>query len=127
MQTIGPEWAVTHYKSLGQPPTNPPEDVTTSDAFDYIREHQPKVIIGAWVTQWGQDPNVPQSSALGIKESLILDLPCVEEYILVGNMAVHGRKAIFSRPHAIHASPWIVSRASDPTLDMIVTWTRISS
>lgn len=49
-------------------------------------------------------------------------LTMVREYIHVGNENVHGDKRILSLPHKTFRFPWIVTRAKDPSKNVIQVW-----
>jgi len=112
-----------HYRITGQPVIQYPDFVQNLDALDAIKEYQPEVVIGSWVTQW-IDPNLPPPSsggnAWGIKEDKILATGCT--YILIGNQKVHGEKKIMAEPHQEFALPFLRSRAINPHLNRVWIW-----
>ncbi len=59
-------------------------------------------------------------NAWGIKENEILATGC--DYILIGNVAVHGRKKILAQPHREFRLPFLRSRAIHPHLDRVWVW-----
>lgn len=113
------------YKKIGQPIIKYPEAVVQMDAAEAIKEYQPDVVIGSWVTQW-IDPNLPfpedGGNFMGIKEDEIVESGIT--YILIGNESVHGSKKIMREPHAEFKYPFIRSRSSRPHLNRIWIWNR---
>lgn len=115
------------YAMQGQTITDPPADVERLEASEAVAKYQPEVVIGCWVTQRydesrGDRPGEAQALVGGIDEEWILDQPCVRKYVMVGNVASHGRKRIMSRPHGITRAPRIVSRAHNQSLNRMWTW-----
>jgi len=117
-----------HYTMTGQPVIQYPPFVQTLDALDAVKTHQPEVVIASWVTEW-IDPDLPPpesgGNVWGVKEDEILAAGC--EYILIGNVAVHGRKKIMALPHQEFALPFLRSRANHPKLDRIWRWNKLRS
>jgi hypothetical protein len=56
----------------------------------------------------------------GVEESVLLE-NC-ETYIHIGNEASHTDKRILKLPHETHRFPWLISRASDPSKNVIYVW-----
>ncbi len=119
------EWPEIHfyYRMIGQPVIRYPAFVQTLDALDAVKEYRPEVVVASWVTEW-IDPNLPVpdtgGNAWGIKENEILATGC--DYILIGNVAVHGRKKILAQPHREFRLPFLRSRAIHPHLDRVWVW-----
>jgi hypothetical protein len=93
------------------------------EALEAVRAHDPEVVIGCFVTQFGT-PDVEQSSPVGVDEGALLRHPSVRRYVMVGNTHVHGKKAILRLRHdVLHTgAPWLVSRATDQSLNRIYVW-----
>ncbi len=112
-----------HYGLIGQPVIEYPAFVQTLDAVDAVRRHQPAVVVASWVTQW-IDPALPPPAAggniYGVKEDEILATGC--EYILIGNIGLHGGKKIRVLPHQELTLPFLRSRAICPELDRVWIW-----
>lgn len=112
-----------YYRSLGQVPIDPPSDVERIDGVRAVEKHKPDVVLACFVTQLfqeGDDVRGIGSSVYGVDEDKILGL--VDEYIHVGNEGVHGDKRILSLPHKTFKFPWIVTRAKDPSKNVIYVW-----
>ena len=119
------EWPdiLLQYVFTGQPTIKYPDFVQSLDAVDAVSKHRPDVVIASWVTEW-IDPRLPPpetgGNAWGVKEDQILASGC--EYILIGNVAVHGRKKIMKLPHREFPLPFLRSRAFRPELDRVWIW-----
>lgn len=117
------------YKMIGQATTESPPDVERLEASEAVAKYEPEVVIGCWVTQRfdaskGDVEEEAQASVGGIDEEWILDQPCVQKYIVVGNMGSHDRKRILGRPHREKRAPWLVSRAFTQADNRIWVWER---
>lgn len=112
-----------HYRMTGQPTIQYPDFVQNLDALDAIDAYQPDVVLASWVTEW-IDANLPPPAAggniWGIKETEIVASGV--EYILIGNLKVHGAKAIMRDPHQEFALPFLRSRTAYPALDRVWIW-----
>jgi hypothetical protein len=110
------------YERSGQPIIQYPEDVERLEALEAIQKYQPKVVIASWITQWIPEDVKPTSggSIHGIKEDEMLDK--IEQYIMIGNLKIHGDKKILAREHTIYRPLFIKSRASYPEDDVIFAW-----
>lgn len=120
------------YTLQGQPVITYGTDVEQLDAVEAVQKYRPQVVIGQWVTQYispDEPPPPGGGSVYGIKERVILADPVVEEYLVVGNLLIHGAKSILQDPpqgwkvDAV-AAPWIWSRASEPMANCILIWYR---
>lgn len=103
----------TYYETLGQPIIQYGKDVERLDALEAVKKYKPKVVIGAWVTQW-VDPNKPpdrKGSMYGIKEDQLIEL--VDMYILIGAEEIHNTKVILDKPHEKIDAPFVKSRRTD--------------
>jgi hypothetical protein len=111
------------YASMGQPVTEPPQDVEKLDAIAAINVYNPDVVLGCFVTQLGT-PDIEQSSSFGVDEIRLLRHPVLRRYIMVGNVAVHGKRLALKHAHReLHkGAPWLVSRAFDQSLNLIYVW-----
>lgn len=111
------------YETLGQPRVQYGADVEELEARDAIRKYRPKVVFGSWVTQ-KVSANLPAppggGSIHGIDEEWLLGR--VETYIVVGNLAIHGRKQIMRHNPRVVTEPWIKSRASMPEGNCVLIW-----
>ena len=112
-----------HYKLTGQPTIQYPDFVQSLDALDAVAKYQPDVVIASWVTEW-IDPNLPPpeagGNAWGVKEDQIVATG--REYILIGNIKIHGHKKIMALPHQEFALPFLRSRTAYPKLDRVWIW-----
>lgn len=112
-----------HYTYMGQPLIVYGDFVQTLDAVAAVKHYRPEVVVASWVTEW-IDPNLPPpahgGNMYGVKEDHILATGC--EYILIGNVNVHGRKKIMTLPHQELQLPFLRSRAIHAELDRIWIW-----
>lgn len=119
------EWpdVLLHYTFMGQPVIRYADFVQTLDALEAVELYKPDVVIASWVTEW-IDPNLPPpphgGNMYGVREDEILATGC--EYILIGNVRVHGQKKIMARPHQEFQLPFLRSRATHPELDRVWVW-----
>jgi hypothetical protein len=111
-----------YYEAIGQPICRYPSWVDRYEAHLAVAHYRPDVVVASWVTQW-IDPSIPsatEGSMFGVHEELILSI--AKQYILLGNLAVHGQKKIMRRPHRELALPFLRSRAKYPELDRVFVW-----
>jgi len=111
-----------YYRAIGQPTCRYPSWVEQYEAHLAVAHYRPDVVVASWVTQW-VDPQIPtqvEGSMFGVHEGLILAV--AKQYILLGNLAVHGQKKIMERPHRELALPFLRSRAKYPELDRLFVW-----
>jgi hypothetical protein len=112
-----------HYASLGQPVVRYGPNVEREDALEAVRRRRPQVVIGQWVTQYADpllSPPPGGGAPYGIREiDLIAE---VETYIVVGNLAIHGRKNVCVIDHAQITPGWVVSRSATSALDCLLGW-----
>lgn len=119
------EWpdVKAYYAALQQPTIKYPSWVIEADALEAVNRIRPSVVIGSWVTHW-IDPEIPAPAGggnmYGVKEPEILSL--VDEYIVIGNLAIHSHKPIMKLPHEELELPFIRSRAARPELDRVFVW-----
>lgn len=108
------------YRAIGQPTVNYGANVEKLEAVKAVQKYQPEIVIGCWVTQWGQSSVIANSSFVGIKENLIMAFPSVKKYIVVGNEDVHKHKMI-AKTHKVKELrfPWIISKAVNPSKNLI--------
>jgi hypothetical protein len=106
------------YRMMRQVPTKPPSDVIRLDAIEAIKQLQPEVVIGAWITQ-KHLPDSPDGNMYGPREESIIR-QCT--YVHIGNKAVHGSKRILKFEHQVIQAPWLVSKASQPPGNCIYIW-----
>ncbi len=117
MQT---EAAISALYRLGrQVPTSPPPSVAKMDANFAVQHLRPEVVVGAWITQKHRQGET-KGNMFGVEEEKILDQGCT--YIHVGNTVVHGDKRIRSRKHEVYRIPGHISRAQNPTENVIYVW-----
>jgi hypothetical protein len=111
------------YDLMQQPRIKYPSDVEGLEALEAVAKYKPQVVIGSWVTAYGDPDKVSYGCNIyGIKEKKILEQ--VETYILVGNLDQHGDRPICKLPHARISAPWIVSRARKPENNRIFVWNK---
>jgi hypothetical protein len=60
----------------------------------------------------------------GINEKMLLELPNVETYIVIGNKDQHGDKPIMEIPHEEYTFDWHVSRAKNQENNRIWVWNK---
>jgi hypothetical protein len=113
-----------YYALMGQPTIKYGKAVERMDALDAVTHYRPEVVVGSWITEW-IDPALPPpphgGSMYGVKEDQIV-AQC--DYILIGNIATHGKKSIMSLPHEEHALSFVRSRAVNAKLDRVWIWRR---
>lgn len=109
------------YQLQRHPTTKPPSDVKKMEALEAVEYFKPHTVIGAFATQLFRDDGIEQASAYGVDEEILLSK--VKRYIFIGNENVHGQKRILARPHETIRAPWIVTRANDPTKNVIWVFT----
>lgn len=104
-----------------QPGTCPREDILKLEALEAIELLKPDVVIGAWITQYGNPLEQGQGRNLyGVKENDLIN-QC--EYIFLGNKVVHKAKDILSIEHEEYGlETGIYSRAIRPDGDVIWIW-----
>jgi hypothetical protein len=109
------------YKEMGQPTIPYGKKVEQMEAMEAVQAHQPRVVIGAWVTQYG-DASVPKSSPFGVEEVTLIS--AIEKYIMIGNEREHSTKKALSIPHRVYKPKhWkLVSRSRYPDQDIIYVW-----
>lgn len=111
--------AIAYYLLSQQPRTNPRKDfVEEIDALAAITKYKPDIVIGAWVTQL-YNPIKNTGNMFGVDDQKIIENA---DYIHVGNKIVHGHKDILVFPHETTHEQWIVSRASQPSQNVIWHW-----
>jgi hypothetical protein len=119
-----PEIALAYF-ALGVPTTRPPEDrVYKAEARQAIRKFRPRCVVASWVTQLFKEEkhnDTSQAFIYGVDEDFIVRLG-VEKYIHIGNESIHGTKDILSYPHRTIQIPGIISRAGDPSKNVIYIW-----
>lgn len=108
------------YAMMQQAVIEPPADVTKLDANEAVRQYEPDLVIGSWVTQLHQ-PGDEKGSMYGVDEEAILATGAT--YIHIGNDVTHGYKRIMSRPHDHLGFPWLVSRGQLQAGNHICVWT----
>jgi len=106
------------YKQIGQTPVKYGKHVKKMDYRKAIKKYNPKIVISNWVTQIYK-PDSDQGNIYGVDENWIINR--VETYIHIGNKLVH-KKRILSESHDEYQFPWLVSRASQPELNVIYVW-----
>lgn len=109
-----------YYMSLGQHPITPPLDVERFDANKAVDHYQPDVVIGSWVTQLWREGDV-EGSVGGVDETAIIG---VADYIHIGNAGPHGHKRIRNKTYTRYRFDWLVSKAREPSLNIIDVWER---
>lgn len=124
-QASRPEMQLT-YAATGQVPTAPKPDVLKLSAVDAVKRLKPKVVVASWLTRKfikGKDKEgVAQAFAYGAEEEKIWE-NC-HTYIHIGNVNSHGKKTLLAKPHLELFFPWLVSRAVDPSRNVIYLWDR---
>ncbi len=116
VQVDDPNYAAT-YAASKQPPTRPTPDVKKIGATEAVLLYSPKVVIGSWITH--QSFSGPGHDK-GVKEGYIIRH--VETYIHIGNDRVQHQKPILQYPHDCYKFPWIVSRATHLSGNVIWVW-----
>lgn len=114
-----------YYALMRQPITIYPEDIIKLDAIEAIKKYKPKTVIGCWIThKYKEEDHERGGNMYGIEEEDILKN--VDQYIVVGNEKVHGKKKILELKHEEYKFPWLFSRASEPQKNIIYIWNRHS-
>ncbi len=108
------------YEKMKQPIIKYPEDVEELEARAAVKKYKPKVVVASWVTNKFKAKSDVKGFTYGVDEEQIIN--AVETYILVGNLEVHGHKAIMNRRHIQIAQPWIISRSIAPQMNRIFIW-----
>jgi hypothetical protein len=116
---------VLYYKSLGQVPISPPQDVLKFEANEAVDHFRPDVVVAAYATQKylpGDEVAGIGSSIYGVDELSLL--PKVKTYITIGNDVSHGDKRIRRFPHTVHRFDWLFSRSVFSGKNHVVVWER---
>ncbi|NLR60736.1 hypothetical protein HGH93_21680 [Chitinophaga polysaccharea] len=114
---------IDYYLRHGQRPIFPPKDVLEYEANKAVDTFQPKVVIGAFVTQKYKHTDVNSinpGSLYGVDEEELLKK--VETYVMLGNKEPHKGKRIFKLPHRELRFPWQITRSIDPSYDRVWIW-----
>ena len=111
-------WVAATYAMSGQVPTRPGPTVEQLDALKAVQAKRAEVVVASWVTH---QSNVGAGFSHGVRESGIVKLA---DYIMIGNLGPHAAKPLLAAPHQEFIFPWLVSRATDPTLDCVWVWRR---
>jgi len=112
------------YRLTGQPPTMPPSDVLKLEAEKAVKQLQPEVVIGTYVTRKfvnGVDvPGRAQASEHGTRDEYIIrNTGC---YIHLGNSMTHGQKTALRFTHEKLQPSWLVTRAQYPEQNVVYIW-----
>lgn len=112
-----------YYAATRQPTIKYAPWVQNHDALKAVTMFKPKVVIGSWITHLF-DPANPEAhgNMYGVDEGSLIKQ--VDEYIMIGNTAIHGDKPIMKLPHQELQLPFVKSRAHDPSLDRVFIWTK---
>lgn len=111
------------YARLGQPTVKYGPNVITMDAAEAVAHYRPAVVVGCWITH-RYDPLKPwrQGNEIGVDEEEIIDQ--VEDYVSIGNGAIHSAKPIWTLRHLkvpdLH--PYLYSRAMAVEEDFLAVW-----
>lgn len=112
------------YKAMQQPVIAYGKNVERLTASEAVAQFRPQVVVAAWVThKYNLLRPLAGGNEIGLDEESIID--AVETYVFVGNLQVHARKSIWSRPHEIEHPDYVYSRATNGTPDFIAVWNRI--
>lgn len=113
------------YMLMQQPTIDYPDDVEDLESIIAVLTHKPQVVIGSWVTTYG-NPNTANHGCnlYGINEKVLLDAPHLETYILIGNKDQHGDKPIMQLKHDEYEFSWHVSRAKVQSNNRIWVWNK---
>ena len=106
-----------YWRSLGQAPTEPPDDVERLEAEAAIARFKPAVVVGAWITE---THHAGGYAGFGVEEARIVR--SVPQYIHVGNLAVHGSKRILRMKHRVYRPAGLVSRGFEPEKNAVHVW-----
>ncbi len=119
------EWpqVKAYYDMLRQPTITYGQHVEDLDYQAAIRHHKPQVVIASWVTH-KYDPSRHEAGGneFGVDEAWVI-ANC-EEYIFIGNDAVHGQKPIWALEHTKERHPFIFSRSMHADKEFLARWTR---
>jgi hypothetical protein len=119
IQTRLPAEYAGQIEAMGAAPTVPPPDVELLDGEAAVAKHRPEVVVASWVTQ-KHHPGDAYGFEFGVEEIRIVR--AVRAYLFVGNRAVHGGKRIARLKHRTLTFPWLVSRASEPSKNVLYVW-----
>ncbi|MDD3473382.1 MAG: hypothetical protein PHS86_11410 [Syntrophaceae bacterium] len=111
------------YEAIRQGITHPPDDVYEYDALEAVEGLRPKVPVASWLTQLvSAEECKPEThgSVYGADEEAIIAK--VEMYIHIGNEGSHAQKKALALPHEEFHFPWLVSRSSDWSKNVIYVW-----
>lgn len=109
------------YAREKQKPVSYGPNVIKCPAHEAVRRFKPQVVIGCWVTHL-YDPmrHWAGGNEIGVDEEDILR-NC-EEYVFVGNTAVHKPKKIWKYEHEIEHPSFVYSRAHNGSREFVATW-----
>lgn len=110
------------YAAMHQPTVTYGAHVEKLDALEAVSKYRPQVVVAAWVThKYDATRHEAGGNAWGVDERELLRN--VEQYIFVGNTAVHTHKAIWeTRPAVWENAPWLYSRAMNGSPDFVAIW-----
>ncbi len=109
------------YDQMKQSTVTYGKDVLNYDAVAAVKRFRPHIAIGCWVTH-KFNPKYPDcgGNEIGLREHQILKH--VEEYIVIGNNAVHNKKLIMEVPHETFNPGWLISRGFHADQNRIYIW-----
>ena len=107
-----------YYAAFHQVPTFPPVEVERMDAVEAVKKYRPQVVIGAFITHKFRGGAAGNEHG-PVEEDIIANC---ETYIHIGNDVTHKAKAILGLPHESHCFDWLVTRAKNPSQNVIWIW-----
>lgn len=120
-----------YYRALGQPPVTYGDNIINLEASEAIAHFKPEVVFGSWVTQYVSplEVGLPPGggSVYGLRETEFINN--IHKYIIYGNEAVHGLKALFNLPGVKVErikSEHFFSRAQNPNLNCLYIITNVN-
>lgn len=108
-----------YYQSIGQPITDPPQDILREEAVHSIKKHKPDIVVASWLTQLHQAGDADGCMFGADEEEILRHAPV---YIMIGNASVHGNKRILQQKHEKIQAEWLFSRSLQPTENAIWIW-----
>lgn len=115
-----------YYQALGQTPVKYGANVERVDALTAVRKHRPQVVLACWVTHLFDEKQPHRGgNAAGVDEIAVTQ-QC-EEYIFVGNRAVHGTKPLWDAPqitNEMFSLPGLYSRSMSSDANFVACFKR---
>lgn len=109
------------YNISGQTTIKYPDYVEKLTANEAIVKYKPKTVIACWCTQlYDENEHYRGGSIYGVDETELIKQ--VDNYVFIGNQAIHGMKKILEFSHNTFKPEWIVSRSQYTECNIIYIW-----